>query len=175
MCFNETVSWVTLFGGLTLNAVGYLLLRSRYHTRNDPAPRAIVLSFCYFLLIQLPEAMVWRNNSSEGWGRVAHTLNVAQPHVYYVAGCWMLWTSPSRMRGLHRARQFVMVLATISLFVYLSSRSKKILLVDDSHSHVVVKHDARKLEMRVASICSMSGRVLGHSFDLTRGTRSATP
>jgi hypothetical protein len=84
MCFNEDVSWITFIGGILLNMICFFLLKK--YNPMDIAARVIVFQSCYPLLMQLTEAMVWRNQSSATWGQIAYMLNITQPH-FCLAPC----------------------------------------------------------------------------------------
>ena len=88
MCINEKVSWFTLAGGTLFNLGICILL---WHTvREWPLAVTIVAWWQFGLLMQLPEAMVWRTVGDGAWEKVAFGLNVTQPHAA-VAGGMVVW------------------------------------------------------------------------------------
>lgn len=88
MCINENVSWVTLAVGTLFNlGVCILLWRT---VREWPLAVTIAAWWQFGLMMQLPEAMVWRTGGDGAWERVAFSLNVTQPHAA-VAGGMVVW------------------------------------------------------------------------------------
>lgn len=86
MCFSEEVSWLTLIIGTVVN-IACIIYLSRIPNRNVIIPILLVLSWQYALLMQIPDALAWRNPSSETPGKLAFILNVTQPLVWLMAVC----------------------------------------------------------------------------------------
>ena len=88
MCINEPVSWATLACGTLLNlSCCIFLIRTVVEW---PIAITIMSWWQYGLLMQLPEAMVWRTRGDSVWEMVAFGLNVTQPHVA-IAGGLVVW------------------------------------------------------------------------------------
>lgn len=78
MCFDEKNSWSTLVIGTVLNmfAVWYLV---RTSDKEAIIPLCLILGWQYALLMQIPDALAWRNPKSKFPGKLALVLNVTQP------------------------------------------------------------------------------------------------
>ncbi len=84
MCINEETSWITLILGTVINTyVVKDLYRNRIYL-----PIFIILAWQYALLMQIPDAIAWRNikngNSTEHEGKLAFFLNITQPIVWFL-------------------------------------------------------------------------------------------
>jgi hypothetical protein len=90
MCFSEEVSWITLLVGTVLNIIGIIYL---IHIPNRIViiPILCVLAWQYGLLMQIPDALAWRNPSSDTPGKLAFILNVTQPLVWLMIVCIMFY------------------------------------------------------------------------------------
>lgn len=86
MCFSEKVSWLTLLIGTLVN-IGCIIYLSRIQNRNLIIPILLILAWQYALLMQIPDALAWRNPSSEIPGKLAFILNVTQPLVWLMVVC----------------------------------------------------------------------------------------
>jgi hypothetical protein len=80
MCFNEVVSWLTLALGSIVNTtmVTVLLLTGG----NNPQvviPIMLIIGWQYSLLMQIPDALAWRNPEARYPGKLAFILNTTQP------------------------------------------------------------------------------------------------
>jgi len=121
MCTSEGVSWATLAVGTTVNILCFWAL-SRF-VREWRLPVIVGLFWQYGLLMQLPEAMVWRTGGGDAWERLAFGLNVTQPHVG-VALAIVAWhytdekmsTWSYKRRGIFLIGLFVLVLYSFVVF-----------------------------------------------------------
>ena len=86
MCFSEEVSWLTLIIGTVIN-IACIIYLSSIPNRIKIIPILLVLSWQYGLLMQIPDALAWRNLSSEIPGKLAFILNVTQPLVWLMVVC----------------------------------------------------------------------------------------
>lgn len=84
MCINEETSWTTLILGTVINAY---LVKDLYRNKIY-LPIFIILLWQYALLMQIPDAIAWRNikngNTTSKEGRLAFFLNVTQPIVLFL-------------------------------------------------------------------------------------------
>jgi len=78
MCINEPVSWITLALGTLFSILFSLFLWKT--VKEWRVAILMVWAWQYGLLMQLPEAMVWRTQGSAGWQVLAYVLNATQPH-----------------------------------------------------------------------------------------------
>lgn len=91
MCINENVSWITLAGGTITNlGISIFLWRA---VREWPLVLTVVAWWQFGLLMQLPEAMVWRTGGDGAWEKVAFILNATQPHAAVAGGLVAWWLS----------------------------------------------------------------------------------
>ena len=85
MCINEPVSWVTLLIGTLVNLTALVLLGKqakkgqKLDSTNVVLPIAIISLWQYALLMQIPDALAWRNPSANYPGKLAFVLNTTQP------------------------------------------------------------------------------------------------
>ena len=86
MCFNEPVSWVTLIVGTIVNILSIIYL---VHSGkpNIILPIIIVVVWQYGLLMQVADALSWRNPTSTNPGKLAFILNITQPIIYFIGVC----------------------------------------------------------------------------------------
>ena len=89
MCINEPVSWATLAAGTLFNLACCLLLWRT--VREWPLAVTLAAWWQFGLLMQLPEAMVWRTGGGNAWEKVAFGLNVTQPHAAVAGGVVAWW------------------------------------------------------------------------------------
>eukprot|EP01063_Lacrimia_lanifica_P024265 TRINITY_DN32206_c0_g1_i1.p1 TRINITY_DN32206_c0_g1~~TRINITY_DN32206_c0_g1_i1.p1 ORF type:complete len:304 (+),score=30.75 TRINITY_DN32206_c0_g1_i1:97-1008(+) len=89
MCFTEELSWTTLAVGTTLNLIVAGVLYRWVHEWRVGC--ILVAAWQFGLLMQLPEAMVWRTNGNGDWEKTAFALNVLQPHAWVATGCGILY------------------------------------------------------------------------------------
>ena len=83
MCISEKVSWVTLGIGTILNIL-ILVYLSRIHDSNIIIPIILVIGWQYALLMQIPDALAWRNPNATYPGKLAFILNMTQPLVLFI-------------------------------------------------------------------------------------------
>ena len=123
MCFSETTSWVTLAVGTICNVVSicYLLGQTKKDSR-ALIPMLFVVLWQFSLLMQLPDALAWRNikrdRSTTSSGRLAYILNVTQPLIAWVAAMVIVWKMGSSPITLYPAT-FAMVVYCILLLISL--------------------------------------------------------
>lgn len=111
MCFDETTSWVTFGGGSVLNIISIIII---CYWRLDIDILTLVFAWWYGLFMQIPEAMVWRENSSDTWGEVAFCLNVTQPVVWFILALSLRCLRPST-----RLKDCMLVIASLSMITYI--------------------------------------------------------
>ncbi len=83
MCISEPVSWVTLAIGSILNIL-ILIYLSRIPDPKIIIPIVLILGWQYALLMQIPDALAWRDPSAQYAGKLAFILNSTQPLVLFV-------------------------------------------------------------------------------------------
>ena len=83
MCISEKVSWITLVIGTILN-VSILVYLSRIHNPKIIVPIILVIGWQYALLMQIPDALAWRNPKATYPGKLAFILNTTQPMVFFI-------------------------------------------------------------------------------------------
>ena len=83
MCISEKVSWITLVIGTILNIL-ILTYLSRIDEPNIIIPIILVIGWQYALLMQIPDALAWRNPTDKYPGKLAFILNTTQPLVLFI-------------------------------------------------------------------------------------------
>jgi energy-converting hydrogenase Eha subunit C len=84
MCLSESVSWTTLIIGTIVNilCINYLI---RLKNKNTTMPILFIIAWQYALLMQIPDALEWRNPNKSGYpGKLAYFLNTTQPLVVVI-------------------------------------------------------------------------------------------
>lgn len=80
MCFDEKTSWTTFIVATLINIVCISnLLQSK--NKNAIVPIALILLWQYAILMQIPDALAWRNQDSKVAPKLACFLNTTQPIV----------------------------------------------------------------------------------------------
>ena len=89
MCFSEEVSWATLGIGSVIN-VALIIALLRIKNPRVIIPIMLIIGWQYALLMQIPDALAWRDLHAEYPGKLAFFLNVTQPFVAVFAVAVML-------------------------------------------------------------------------------------
>ena len=91
MCFNEKTSWTTLIMSviITILTISYVSNMSKNHKDKNKVI-ALILLWQYAALMQIPEALAWRNINNKSspsmnfCSRLAFALNVTQPIITFL-------------------------------------------------------------------------------------------
>ena len=83
MCLSEQVSWTTLIIGTIINCICITYL-SRINNKKTIIPIILILGWQYALLMQIPDALAWRNPNAKYPGKLAYVLNTTQPFIFIV-------------------------------------------------------------------------------------------
>jgi hypothetical protein len=83
MCFSEKISWITLLLGSIINIILILLL-SRISNPRVIIPIMLIVGWQYALLMQIPDALAWRNSKASYPGKLAFVLNTTQPIILII-------------------------------------------------------------------------------------------
>jgi hypothetical protein len=83
MCISERVSWITLIIGTVSNILSLIYL-SQVRDQKVVIPIILILLWQYALLMQIPDALAWRNPSATYPGKMAFILNTTQPMILFV-------------------------------------------------------------------------------------------
>jgi hypothetical protein len=83
MCISESVSWSTLAIGTIANIL-ILIYLSRIQNPKVIIPIILVLAWQYALLMQIPDALAWRDPHADYPGKLAFILNTTQPLIYFI-------------------------------------------------------------------------------------------
>ena len=88
MCWDEQTSWTTLFIGTVVNLY---ILWDLFQRKDNGLEIAIMTYWQFALLMQLPEALIWRSEGTDKSAiQLAFWLNVLQPvYVYVVTFAFM--------------------------------------------------------------------------------------
>lgn len=78
MCFSEKVSWLTLIIGTIINIISLIFL-SKIPNPRVIIPIMLIIGWQYALLMQIPDALAWRDLKSPYPGKLAFVLNTTQP------------------------------------------------------------------------------------------------
>jgi hypothetical protein len=83
MCLSESISWTTLIIGTIINSIciTYLL---RINNKKVIIPITLILAWQYALLMQIPDALAWRNPDAKYPGKLAYILNTTQPFIFII-------------------------------------------------------------------------------------------
>ena len=125
MCWDERTSWTTLAVGTTLNS----LLIADLLRRNAYLESILILNWQFGLLMQIPEALIWRSNGhNESAIRLAFWLNILQPVFSFVT----LFPFMSK-----RSRMFASAIVGIYLgYVVIKLNAFDTNFINDSCPHV---------------------------------------
>ena len=83
MCLSEKVSWTTLIIGTIINFICIAWL-FHFNTKKIIIPIIIILGWQYALLMQIPDALAWRNPNEIYPGKLAYFLNITQPLIFII-------------------------------------------------------------------------------------------
>ena len=83
MCLSERVSWTTLIIGTIINFACILYLL-RINNKKTIIPIVLILGWQYALLMQIPDALAWRNPNAKYPGKLAYILNTTQPFIFII-------------------------------------------------------------------------------------------
>ena len=112
MCFDERTSWLTLVIGTIVNLISLKV-------SNKNITKLLILYWQFTLLMQLPEALLWRSNGKSKFAnRLALFLNILQPVVLFL----LLYNYGSKMN-----KKLAILLITvwvIYLFLYVNLKRK---------------------------------------------------
>lgn len=90
MCFSEKISWLTLIIGTIVNFVSILILL-RIKNPKKIIPIIIILLWQFALLMQIADALAWRDPSKTYPGKLAFILNTMQPLILILGVSIMLF------------------------------------------------------------------------------------
>lgn len=91
MCLDEKTSWITLAVGTTINICTLIYLFQKHSlNKKTVIPITILLWIQYALLMQIPDALSWRNPDSKWPGKMAFFLNITQPLIGVICVIYML-------------------------------------------------------------------------------------
>jgi len=83
MCINERVSWITLIIGTIANILSLIYL-SQVRDQKVVIPIILILAWQYALLMQIPDALAWRDPHARYPGKIAFILNTTQPLIFFI-------------------------------------------------------------------------------------------
>ncbi len=83
MCLSESISWTTLILGTIKNCFCIIYL-SRINNKKTIIPIILILAWQYALLMQIPDALAWRNLDAKYPGKLAYILNTTQPFIFII-------------------------------------------------------------------------------------------
>jgi hypothetical protein len=90
MCFSEKISWSTLILGTIFNIFSIFLLSCIQNNKRVIVPIMLIIGWQYSLLMQIPDALAWKDLKSKFPGKLAFCLNITQPIVMIIITAVML-------------------------------------------------------------------------------------